>query len=482
MATVRTRVNVLKLADWDPIILWYAKAVKELQTRKFTDAASWRYQAAIHDYDAASDPLTNPSDGPPPAAEQTRFWLQCQHFSWYFLPWHRMYIAFFEQIVLDCVTRLGGPQDWALPYWNYSDKSNPSAVKLPPAFIAATMPDGSPNPLLVSNRARGNDGGDVGTPRRVDVKACLSESAFEASATGASPGFGGPKTGFNHDSGSMGSLEGVPHGSMHVGVGGWMGAFNTAALDPIFWLHHCNIDRLWEVWLARDSSHKNSTKTDWLTGVSFDFHDASRNIVTLSTSQVLTTTASPLFYKYDDVSDPLAAAPAPPARKVTLVEPIPEMLGATADGISLLGQVATSSLSLSAPTGPAKAVEIDAAPPRMFLKVENITGSGDPTSYAVYVNLPAGADPEENQDLLAGFMPMFGVAEASRDDREHASGSGIHYTFDVTDLVQALQDKSAWDPNNVQLTFVPEPAPSSGDTPAPEASPIQVGRVSWYVA
>ena len=35
-----------------------------------------------------------------------------------------------------------------------------------------------------------------------------------------------------------------------MGVGGWMSAFATAAQDPIFWLHHANIDRLWEAWLA----------------------------------------------------------------------------------------------------------------------------------------------------------------------------------------------------------------------------------------
>ena len=38
---------------------------------------------------------------------------------------------------------------------------------------------------------------------------------------------------------------------------GWMGAFYTAGLDPIFWCHHANIDRLWQVWLDADPAHKN---------------------------------------------------------------------------------------------------------------------------------------------------------------------------------------------------------------------------------
>ena len=59
---------------------------------------------------------------------------------------------------------------------------------------------------------------------------------------------------------------------MHVAVGGWMGSFETAGLDPIFWLHHANIDRLWAVWRARDSQHTDPTESAWLK-MSFPFHD-----------------------------------------------------------------------------------------------------------------------------------------------------------------------------------------------------------------
>ena len=30
-----------------------------------------------------------------------------------------------------------------------------------------------------------------------------------------------------------------------------MAEFNTAGLDPVFWLHHCNLDRLWDVWIDK---------------------------------------------------------------------------------------------------------------------------------------------------------------------------------------------------------------------------------------
>ncbi len=64
------------------------------------------------------------------------------------------------------------------------------------------------------------------------------------------------------DDGDEGFLEHSPHDNVHGDIGGALNnVFNnrlaqglmsnpcTAALDPIFWLHHANIDRLWEVWL-----------------------------------------------------------------------------------------------------------------------------------------------------------------------------------------------------------------------------------------
>ena len=40
-----------------------------------------------------------------------------------------------------------------------------------------------------------------------------------------------------------------------------------AALDPIFYLHHANVDRMWAAWNA-DPSHKNPTDPNWLSGPS----------------------------------------------------------------------------------------------------------------------------------------------------------------------------------------------------------------------
>ena len=45
------------------------------------------------------------------------------------------------------------------------------------------------------------------------------------------------------------------HDQIHGWTGGTMGRVATAAFDPIFWSHHCMIDRIWWLWQLR---HGNS--------------------------------------------------------------------------------------------------------------------------------------------------------------------------------------------------------------------------------
>ena len=41
------------------------------------------------------------------------------------------------------------------------------------------------------------------------------------------------------------ALESIPHNSVHVGIGGDMGFVAKSPNDPMFYMHHRNIDRLW---------------------------------------------------------------------------------------------------------------------------------------------------------------------------------------------------------------------------------------------
>jgi tyrosinase len=311
---------VLSLPLNDPIILFYGRAITAMRSQPISDPVSWRYQAAIHDYPPESatfaerldaDPFAVSGEALPSSADQTRFWRQCQHASWYFLPWHRMYLHHFERIIMGHVSRLGGPSDWALPYWNYS--ASAAAGLFPEHFRSATLADGTANPLFIVQRdARANGGTAFASTAQTDITACLAQPSFQA--PGASPSFGGPRTVFSHNPGPTGSLEGTPHGSMHVAISGppvadpsaagavrrgFMANFTRAPLDPIFWLHHCNIDRLWKVW-RRDAAHTDPATADWLTSVPFSFHDATGAILNMTPSQVIDTRPLPLEYIYDD--------------------------------------------------------------------------------------------------------------------------------------------------------------------------------------
>jgi tyrosinase len=269
-----------------------------------------------------------------------------------------------------------------------------------------------------------------------------------------------------------------------------MGSFNTAALDPIFWLHHANIDRLWSVWRARDSSNIDPKKGEWLTSVPFELHDARGNVVRFTSSQVVDTTAAPLQYKYDTISDPLSppteagrAQPQPAAAaagRESGRRAMPEMVGATEEPTVLTGQAVTTRMSVTEPTGPARAAAESGAIPRVYLNIENVTAAGNPVSYAVYLNVPPGESPEQHSELLAGFLPMFGVKEASRAGRDHP-GSGLHYALEVGRVVRQLQATNAWNPDDVRITFVP--TEDEGTASARESgavNPIRVGRVSMY--
>ena len=308
-AAVRTRKSVFKLGNPGDDLDWFGKAVGALRQLPITDPTSWRYQGAVHGYPGADqDPDATPGEAMPSRADQRKFWNQCQHQTWFFLPWHRGYLACFEEIVAATVVKLGGPQGWALPYWNYSDASNPNARSLPLAFLNQSAADGSPNPLFLAGRNLTDQQHQL-PASDVDLE-CLTHSQFDGTTNGGEPGFGGPDTPFNHFGSTNGRLENVPHNVIHVDVGGLMTDPNTAALDPIFWLHHSNIDRLWEVWTHRDATFTNPDVAAWLTDVPFVLHDSTGAVVTFTPSQMLDTTTVRHGYRYDDIADPIPAATA----------------------------------------------------------------------------------------------------------------------------------------------------------------------------
>ena len=400
---------------WPPTLEWYARAVRAMQARPLEDPLSWRYQAAIHGLAATP---------PPPGAP----WNECQHASWYFLPWHRMYLYQFERIAQKSILELGGPDDWALPYWNY-EGDGPSN-QIPPAFRAATLPDGSPNPLLVTERRNGINAGG-GLPPQVTTSAeAAGIEFFTTPSAGVPVGFGGPRTGFAHFGPAPGALENQPHNIIHVAVGGTFGFMSnpdTAALDPIFWLHHANIDRLWETWqLATEGNPNNAT---WRVQ-SFRLRDDNGELVRMRVSEVVDITS--LDYTYDSL--PLVAGI---QREADTVAPRsrPKTIAQSSKPLKVGREGASTAMTVGPLPTPGAAAS-RGRERRYHLKLADIEGRANPgIVYGVYVHQPGKAEAASEQ-WRVGVVAFFGVEHSTR--RGSKSPQPLSYTFDITDVIQRL--------------------------------------------
>ena len=463
---MKVRKDVYGLPKGDTTLEWYEKAVALMKTRDTSDPTSWAYLGAIHGI--SPNPQWNyywSQYAPfPPKTETDGFWERCQHQSWYFLPWHRMYLAYFEQIVAQAIVELGGPDDWALPFWNYCDTENPLALDIPEAF---TTPADSSNNLWMPNRHNQVDRSSV------TLKA-LKKKIYTTSPQ--ETGYGGPETKFNHGGGSNGALESYPHNHVHVDIGGAMGNPDTAGLDPIFWLHHANIDRLWQVWLNEGEGRSNPDEKNWL-NFKFNFHDKDKQAVTLTPKEVEDTRKVLSGYTYEGVAPSApgavtkAAKGAVAGRKMAVM-PL-EIVDATQKAQALTAQPSRVSLSLSAKKASrksAKTVSKQEGGKRMMLRFENIKGTGLVPVQSVYLEIP-GEDGIP-QAYLAGSLALFGLERASTAD-EHHSGSGLSEHLDITELVNSLQDSGKFNADKLDVLI-------QSNRPMPNESSVSVGKISLY--
>jgi Common central domain of tyrosinase/Polyphenol oxidase middle domain len=237
--------------------------ITAMKALPYTNNNSWLYQAAIHG--------TYLTDHLPS-------WNMCQHGTQFFLSWHRMYLYFFERILR---AKSGNP-NLTLPYWDYQTN----------AVLHPDYRDNTPgNPLYAVRSVSINAGGSLPAAPMTAINTALDKIPFFDFQT---------------------FLEG-PHGSLHGAIGGASGDMSdikAAAKDPVFWLHHGNIDRLWEYWLSKCDSRANPTSpasSAWMTQV-FTFFDETGAAVNMTGSQVVNT-ASSLNYRYDVPSRVLCLFP-----------------------------------------------------------------------------------------------------------------------------------------------------------------------------
>lgn len=140
-----------------------------------------------------------------------------------FLPWHRVYLLKLE--------KMGQKIDkqFFIPYWDWTtQRSVPTLIAnyTPTVKVTGTDID-----------VRRNPGSANQLPTSSQINTILSRTTFTA---------------FTRD------LERGPHNFVHGWVNGTMSFINMAPADPLFWMHHAQVDRLWSIW---QSSHSNQNPT-----------------------------------------------------------------------------------------------------------------------------------------------------------------------------------------------------------------------------
>ena len=273
----------------------YKRAITAMLKLLPTDPRNWYRLALIHTVD-------------------------CPHGNWWFLPWHRGFIGWFEQICRE----LSDDPDFALPYWDWTQEPRVPQVMYDgvltptdPLYIGALsefeaqykdavarlgywvsspfdpnsqygqllargmrFPDDlwfdigkDPRGLLFFDRAhaRGLTKDKPEFDQRTRDAASLA-TLLNALAPRDFITFGSPQTIAHSGLTGFGVLEGFPHNKVHncVGgifkdsngmttdVGGFMQA-NLSPVDPLFMLHHANIDRIWDVWTRKQQASNQPT-------------------------------------------------------------------------------------------------------------------------------------------------------------------------------------------------------------------------------
>jgi tyrosinase len=381
----------------DPDLTSYRLAVERMKALPDTDPHSWNAMMYVH-------------------------LVSCPQSNWFFLPWHRAYLISFERMC----RRMSGDPNFALPYWDWTEQP-----QLPAAFAEQTV-GGRPNSLFDSTREM-RAGTAVPSPAvaQDSIMRIMAETHFENFGSARPTGQNSTDRSWLRGMGIMTPLEGGL-GTVHATVGGDMSGMHSP-LDPIFWLHHCNIDRLWASWNAL--GRRNTTSPLWTT-FRFNgmFPDPQGNELTawdVSVGDLLDHVA--WGYTYPDLPRNLNLPPdpgtvenpnPPPSRDQvasTAGEP-PEMLvlaSETGRGAAGIDSVLSTRLTLTedplvpdvdlgAMLARGPAIDVAAASPagRIYSILENIKTSG---CEAVRVNVflnhpnPTAATPADDPHFVATF-------------------------------------------------------------------------------
>jgi tyrosinase len=382
----------------------------------------------------------------------------CPHGVPYFLTWHRGYIYRFEQQI----RAVSGDASFNLPYWDY--------------YANASLPTEFTNP------ANGNN--PLWNPRtNTNVSAALGYGFTQPQWVNFPRNWPTPMEP---------QIESLPHNQVHNIIGGFMPTMQSPR-DPIFWVHHANIDRLWCAWLAAGGGRSMPAVNDGYWNGAF-VYGSTPGMAKIQTRD----TVSTLGYTYDNERLPRPPVPRTPRRPT--FRAVPFNGEKTVNGILSLGDSAggltldETSFSVQVPLGDQgrrRAGLLRSAPPRAEAPVEiNVVlddvaltkiGEGGGYYYKVYVNLPAAGGAPEASHLI-GTVGAFEIAgalhHASPDGADHANhvdaDGKARLTLPATDALRGL---SAAQLSQLVVSFVRVDGAN-----APKGPAITIGDFSVQAA
>lgn len=451
----------------------YASAVEKMKALPTSDPRSWVFQWYTHWVDGnttkdAALQATFGSQSSPQRDLAAAMWDTCQGHGpnpvKYFLVWHRMFVFHFEEIVRS----VSGHPEFTLPYWPYDQVDQRS---IPTAFRGPGN-----NPLYVADR---NDGINSGAALDADGRSplsfkCMADKSFLPTAGSLSQGFNA-------------NLNQNPHGTVHddVGTDTNMGMIPFAAKDPVFYMHHCEVDRLWASWNA--AGGQNPTDESWL-NQSFTFADANGTMVTATNRDFLSTDA--LGYQYDTLmniapiatpsSFVLAKSSATPLVLSVGAAATPEkhghgnMLHSEIAGALALGDTPLTVRIPQPKSTPLMGTlnkSLSKKEQKVFVVLRDIYAAKAPGSgFGVYINLPSGTTPTPRSVHYVGSISFFNATAMPGSDGMFMVDT---YALDVTEELKAISKEGGLG-KDISVTVAPFGKVAPGSAP-------KIGRIEFVI-
>ncbi len=266
----------MNLTDPKAPIESYKKAITAMLALPPSDPRNWYRHALVHTLD-------------------------CPHGNWWFMPWHRGYMGYFEQTCRE----LSGDPTFAFPYWDWT-----ALPRIPEMFFDGILNPNNDayveslekfkqeysdpmsalwksfNDAQIEQLAIRQTGIAPPTPyRSMDVvwsdiagspmffprgsarnltqqnpgfdEHTLDAVSMEKLLAGLAPkdyiGFASAASEHHSTFVACHIVEGFPHNSVHNNIGGFM-QDNLSPTDPLFFVHHSNIDRIWDMWTRKQQA------------------------------------------------------------------------------------------------------------------------------------------------------------------------------------------------------------------------------------